>query len=445
MTMDTPLPNPGLRAGILILLLGLLSADGWALELTRGPYLQRGTSDSIIIRWRTDLPSESVVRYGGSPAGLTHTTNSRALTTEHEVLVTGLAADTRYFYAVGSSGRVLAGGDSDHFFTTSPPAGAPAGTRIWVLGDSGTADDDAQAVRDAYLGYPGHGDTDLVLMLGDNAYSSGQDAEYQEAVFDIYPTVLRSRVLWPAMGNHDGYGSESRTQTGPYFDIFSLPRRGQAGGVPSGTEAYYAFDYANIHFICLDSYGSSRSPSGPMLTWLRRDLAATSRQWIIVYWHHPPYTMGRYNSDTGKRMTEMRRNVLPILDEYSVDLVLNGHSHAYERSFLLDGHYGPSATLTEGMILDGGDGREDGDGPYTKISGAPHQGVVYVVAGSAGETIDGMRHHPVMYSSLAELGSLILDIDGNRLDATFLQADGSVGDHFTIIKNTGKALAHSAN
>ena len=48
----------------------------------------------------------------------------------------------------------------------------------------------------------------------------------------------------------------SPTETGPYFDIFSLPTKAEAGGLASGTEAYYSFDYGNIHFVVLDSYQS---------------------------------------------------------------------------------------------------------------------------------------------------------------------------------------------
>ena len=114
-------------------------------------------------------------------------------------------------------------------------------TRIWVIGDSGTADANAAAVRDAYLNFTGTRHTDLWLMLGDNAYESGTDAEYQNAVFNMYPTLLRQSVLWPTFGNHDGIASNSASQSGPYYDIFSLPRNGEAGGVASGTEAYYSF------------------------------------------------------------------------------------------------------------------------------------------------------------------------------------------------------------
>ena len=90
-------------------------------------------------------------------------------------------------------------------------------------------------------------------MLGDNAYTNGTDAEYQGAVFDTYADMLQRSVLWPAFGNHDALSASSVTQSGPYYDIFSLPRAGEAGGIASGTEAYFSFDYANIHFIVLNS------------------------------------------------------------------------------------------------------------------------------------------------------------------------------------------------
>ena len=64
----------------------------------------------------------------------------------------------------------------------------------------------------------------------------------------------------------------------------------------------------------------------------------------------------------------MRESLLPILEDFGVDLVLTGHSHSYERSFLIDGHYGTSGTLVPSMILDSGDGRPTGTGAYEKAS-----------------------------------------------------------------------------
>src|SRR5438552_16877275 len=134
--------------------------------------------------------------------------------------------------------------------------------------------------------------------------------------------------------------------------MFTLPKAAEAGGMASGTEDYYSFDYGNVQFICLDSMTSDRSPSGAMMTWLQNDLASTTLNWIIAYWHHPPYSKGSHNSDTEQQLIEMRQNANPILESHGVDLVLTGHSHSYERSFLLDGHYGTSNTLTSAMIKD---------------------------------------------------------------------------------------------
>src|SRR4029453_9609405 len=112
------------------------------------------------------------------------------------------------------------------------------------------------------------------------------------------PAMLRKTVLWPAYGNHDGRGSDSATNTGPYYDMFTLPKQGEAGGMPSGTEAYYSFDYGNIHFICLESFETDRSANGAMMTWLQSDLASTQQKWIVAFWHHPPYSKGSHDSDT---------------------------------------------------------------------------------------------------------------------------------------------------
>ncbi|HXG67965.1 MAG TPA: fibronectin type III domain-containing protein [Blastocatellia bacterium] len=404
--------------------------------VTRGPYLQSGTPTSVVVRWRTDVATDSRVRYGTTQGNLTLTADNPTITTEHEVTLTGLSPETTYYYSVGTAAATLAGNDAGHFFMTAPAAGAARPTRIWVLGDSGTANANAQAVRNAYLSFTGATHTNLWLMLGDNAYPNGTDSEYQAAVFNMYPTMLRKSVLWPTLGNHDTAGSTNPPSSLPYYNIFTLPTNGEAGGMASGTEDYYSFDYGNIHFICLDSMTSDRSPGGPMLTWLQNDLASTTQQWIIAFWHHPPYSKGSHNSDTETQLVQMRENALPILEAGGVDLVLTGHSHSYERSFLIDGHYGLSGTFTDAMKKDGGDGRADGAGAYTKASpgAAPNEGAVYVVAGSSGQTSGGLLNHPAMFISLNNLGSMVLDINGNRLDARFLRETGSTADYFTIIK-----------
>ncbi len=419
-------------------------------ELRRGPYLQTAGTSQITICWRTQVSVDARVRYGLAPGNLTMTADDVTVGTEHAVELTGLAADTVYYYQVGTTaGEAIAGDDTDHVFRTAPPVGTRSKARIWVIGDSGTADANAEAVRDAYLAYPDADATNLWLMLGDNAYDDGTDEEYQAAVFDMYPSLLRRFALWPTLGNHDAYTADSTTESGPYYDIFRLPRAAEAGGMASGTEAYYSFDFANIHFVCLDSEDSNRLPSGAMLQWLQNDLASTTQDWIIAFWHHPPYTKGSHDSDnagdSGGRMRQMRLNALPILEAAGVDLVLSGHSHSYERSFLLNGHYLTSNTLTPEMILDGGDGRENSDGAYVKASQglAGNEGTVYIVAGSSGKTSAGPLNHPVMFRSIRRLGSVVLDVEGHRMDIRFLNNVGVGDDWLTLYKGEPESDANA--
>lgn len=405
-------------------------------NVTRGPYLQMNTPTSLTVRWRTDVATNSRVSYGSSPATLTQNADDATSTTEHVVTIAGLSPNQTYYYSVGSTTSTLVGADANHFFKTSPVAGTAAPTRVWVLGDAGTANASQTGVRNAYYTFTGSTYTNLILMLGDNAYNNGTDTEYQAAVFNMYPTILRQTPLWSTIGNHDTGQVTNPSPTIPYYQMFTFPQNAEVGGLASGTEDYYSFDYGNIHFVCLDSMTSSRAVGSPMLTWLQNDLAANTKEWIIAFWHHPPYTKGSHDSDTETQLIEMRQNVLPILEDYGVDLVLTGHSHSYERSFLIDGHYGSSSTFTNAMKKNGGDGSPSGNGAYTKATLGPsgHEGAVYVTAGSSGQISGGTLNHPAMFISLNILGSMVLDFNGNQLDAKFLRETGAIADSFTIIK-----------
>ena len=56
-----------------------------AAQVGRGPYLQTMTDTSVIVRWRTDLSTDSVVRYGTAPGSLTMTETVAGSATEHTV------------------------------------------------------------------------------------------------------------------------------------------------------------------------------------------------------------------------------------------------------------------------------------------------------------------------------------------------------------------------
>jgi len=398
-----------------------------------------GTPSSMTIRWRTNIATSTRVWYGLSPSNLAFTNTVNGTRTEHEVKVSGLAANTTYYYAVGNTSGQLMTPTANHYFRTSPTPGSSQTVKVWVLGDCGTGDDNQRDVRDAFYNYFGPGRLDMMLLLGDNAYEDGTDAEFQVALFEnMYEGRIINTVMWPAIGNHETITADSPTQTGPYYDIFTMPTNGEAGGTPSGTEAYYSFDYGNIHFIVLDSDDSNRSPSGPMLTWLQNDLANTTQDWKVAYFHHPPYSKNG-SSDNATKETQMRQNALPILEAHGVDLVLVGHSHDYERSYLINGHYGYSSSWNPAtMALDLGDGRLDGDGAYTKSIGAgpAAAGTVYIVTGSAAKKGGGIiTPHPVMYKSLDERGSLYFEVTGNQMDITFIRQNEVIEDYLTIIKS----------
>jgi hypothetical protein len=134
----------------------------------------------------------------------------------------------------------------------------------------------------------------------------------------------------------------------------------------------------------------------------------------------------------------MRERALPLLEAYGVDLVLSGHSHAYERSYLLNGHYGFSSSLKASNILDHTLGRASTGGPYRKPSSGlgANQGAVYVVCGCSGlnSLLEGFPLHPAMALNHGGLGSMVIDVNGLQLTARFLRPSRAIDDAFTIDK-----------
>ncbi|HET7559175.1 MAG TPA: metallophosphoesterase family protein, partial [Limnochordia bacterium] len=426
----------------------------------RGPYLTMGTPHGVTLIWRLGRRIEPVVRYGLRPEALERRLAAKAIATkthsgaegsgrlhsapddawQYEATFTELEPGTRYYYAVYDGERKVLGGDPDHHFRTSPPPGSHTPFRFWTFGDSGRnnqAQYDVQAAMRRYTAADGR-PLDLFLHCGDMAYSSGTDWEFQGRFFKPYAKTLRQVVLWPTMSNHEGVSSDGATDTGPYYDAFVLPTEGQAGGVPSGTESFFSFEYANAHFVCLNTYAVDLSPEAPMARWLVADLAAAQSErradWIIAYWHHSPYTKGSHDSDTEAGLIDVRAQIMPLLEAGGVDLIFNGHSHVYERSMLMDGAYG-TPTSAERCILDDGDGDPAGNGPYRKSRGLrPHEGTVVVVVGCGGTPVARRGTMPVMRRVLSENGSVLVDVDGETLTAVMVNAAGEVRDRFQIVK-----------
>ncbi|HEX7861571.1 MAG TPA: metallophosphoesterase family protein [Verrucomicrobiae bacterium] len=450
-------------------------------SLTRGPYLQFSTTNSMHIVWRTEGPTLPVVRFGKRLDALTQrssevvtraslgvdgqhipskwvalrTKQNLALpklhsapigTFQYEVRLTGLEPNTRYYYVVMDGEHPLTKVDASFSVVTPPPRGAHQRIRFWAIGDSGTG---RQAQIDVYnamlatVKRENHA-IDFWLHLGDMAYGRGRDVEFQSRFFESYAPTLRGSVCWPTMGNHEGSISRGATGIGPYYDAYVVPTRGEAGGLASGTEAYYSFDWGNIHFVCLDSHDLERKPTGGMAKWLKADLERTKADWVIAFWHHPPYTKGSHDSDKEKDLTEMREYIMPLIDSGGVDLVLTGHSHVYERSMLIDGAYA-TPSVSENVVLDDGDGDPEGDGAYRKSQGIhPHEGTVQIVAGHAGANLGRKGTIPFMRKTIVEHGSVLIDVYGDTLSATMVNANGTTRDAFQLVKRGNVDLAHIA-
>ncbi|MFM1875144.1 MAG: hypothetical protein RL266_881 [Bacteroidota bacterium] len=416
-------------------------------QLVRGPYLNSGTPTSMVVRWRTAQAEVGKLIYGTDQQSLSDTLVASGSETDHEFLVNGLQSGTDYFYRVAGEDTIYTPADSSFYFRTSPISGTATPTRIWAIGDFGNG---SQAQLDVKTGYTEHfGDvhTDIWMWLGDNAYGDGTDQEYQEKVFEVYPEVFKNSVVWPTPGNHD-YGSIDFFNNGPYYDIMTLPTNGEAGGLPSGEEGYYSFDYGNIHFLSLNTEYLLwiALPGTGFQDWLEQDLQNTTADWIICFFHQPAYSKGSHDSDDfGSRPVLMRQNVLPLLEEYGVDMVLNGHSHSYERSYLINGHYGTSDTWDPStMLIDGTNGNPNDAGPYEKYQNGMQQnvGAVYSVVGCSGQKGSGNSplNHPVMYMSTEDYhGSMVIDIDSLVLNAKFIDTTGAVLDEFAIVKLPGES------
>ena len=429
--------------------------------LTRGPYLQLATSSSIHIVWRTKGDTQPVVRFGVKPDNLESLVMPEQISVrrlapedekeerdedylhsaaegnvQYEAKIEGLEAGKKYYYAIYDRDTQLAGGDDQHYFRTHPPQGSQLPMRFWVVGDSGTGDANQAAVYEGMQQYIAKDNRplDFYLHVGDMAYPKGTDHEFQRNFFNVYQPTLRNVVCWPTMGNHEGLTSKGLLGQGPYYDAYVCPTRAEAGGVPSNSEAFYSFDYGNVHFICLDSHDLDRGPAGIMAKWLRADLEKTKADWLIAFFHHPPYTKGSHDSDKEQQLIEMRELIMPILESGGVDLVLTGHSHIYERSMLIDGAY-QTPTTAAGVVLNDGDGDPEGDGAYQKSSGLhPNQGVVQVVTGNGGAKVSRRGTSPVMKRVVVEHGSVIVDVADDTLTAVMVNRESVRRDLFSIVK-----------
>jgi hypothetical protein len=424
-------------------------------ELLRGPYLQMATSTSMMIRWRTNTFDRSKVKYGLSSASLNMQVVDSTLTLEHSITLKSLKPYTKYYYTIGGLADTVLQGNADNYFYTFPEKGSEQMIRIAGFGDCGNKSPNQINVRDQIKNYLGNNYLNAWILMGDNAYSDGTDAEFQVKFFDVYKdNMLKKYPLYPVPGNHDyhDYSSASLADHDKiaYFLNFSVPTKAEAGGVASNTKSYYSYDIGNVHFLALDSYGADNRGThmydgiGEQIEWVKKDLEANKSKWVVAYWHHPPFTKGSHDSDNEQLLIQIRQRFLKILEDKGVDLVLCGHSHVYERTKLIKGYYGMEVDFDAAKheinhstaLYDG----SKNSAPYIKNS-KDNKGTVYVVSGSAG-ALGGHKetypHNAMFYSNYELGGAIMLEVQGNQLDLKWINTAGKVGDHFTMMKDVSR-------
>ncbi|OIP54097.1 MAG: serine/threonine protein phosphatase [Helicobacteraceae bacterium CG2_30_36_10] len=395
----------------------------------RQPYMVMQTAKSITIKWQTPKAEIGTLAYGLSPENLNHVLLEEVGSDKHSISIPKLKECTKYFYSVTSPSMSI-DNEGRSFSTLCQNADLQ---RLWVIGDSGDRGAGQATVYNKMLGYI-HNDfsqLNMWLLLGDNAYSSGTQKQFNKALFEPYKELVKRFVPWAVTGNHD-------TRRWAFYDIWNFPTKGESGGVPSGNKYFYSIDNGNLHIVMLDSENPSLDSDGDMANWLRKDLQANTKPWTIVVFHTPPYTDGGHKSDdeynSGGRMVNMRENFVPIFDEFGVDLVLNGHSHGYERSKLMLNHLGKSNTFDAKKHL-----VQDNDSCYTKqLKATKNSGTVYVVCGSSSKLDSATLKHPAMPFSHQKMGSLILEVTPTTLTSKFLTVFGTIADEFTINKNNSE-------
>jgi predicted phosphodiesterase len=279
------------------------SEAGTSAALVKGPYVQHLATNSATVMWETDVPCDSRVAYGKAVPGESAAWDP-ALVTLHRVVLAGLDADAAYVYQASSGGAVSGPGS----FTTAPSAGQPF--RFAVYGDSRSDPaTHAQVVQSIGDSRPA-----IVFHTGDLVGSGTDYSLWQRDFFAPAQELLASAPVVPVLGNHE-YG------IGPlwFFYFFDRPL----------DQGWWALTYGNTRFIGLDT-DVPYTAGSLQQSWLRQEFtspAYADATWHVVFFHHPAFTCTTSHADDAG----ICEHLVPLFEQYGVDLVFQGHSHTYER------------------------------------------------------------------------------------------------------------------
>ncbi|KAH7683084.1 Acid phosphatase protein [Dioscorea alata] len=323
----------------------------------------------------------SVVRYGSLRHTLSHEATGYSLVYNqlypfqglqnytsgiiHHVRLTGLEPGAQYYYQCGDPS--IPAMSAVHAFKTMPissPQSYP--NRIAIVGDLGLTYNTTSTIDHMSSNEP-----DLIVLVGDVTYANlyltnGTGSDCYSCSFPQTPIHETYQPRWdywgrfmepvvstiPLMvveGNHEIEEQAEHKTFLSYSSRFAFP------SVESGSFStfYYSFNAGGIHFIMLGAY-ISYYKQGEQYKWLERDLASVDRTvtpWLIATWHPPWYSTYKAHY---REAECMRVEMEELLYSYGVDVVFNGHVHAYERSNRVYNFSLDSCAPLHIMVGDGG-------------------------------------------------------------------------------------------
>jgi hypothetical protein len=310
------------------------------------PYLQAPTTNSIFVNWKTESNVESTVEYGISPTALNTTvTGTNQIMSDtgypanyyyHTVHITGLTANTKYYYRIKT-------GDAQsevHSFKTIPAPGQAATAdghlRFLVLGDNQMRNEPrfdtlvASAKRKIAqrwgAGLDPSDNIALTVMMGDQVDVGTLD-HYENVHFKKNRELSGLLPIQTLVGNHETYGTLAMQA---YYDHYILDGMSYQG-ISSGTENYYANQVGNVLFIAMDTEHTSVQ----QLTWVAQVVEAANNDstvsWIVSLGHRP-YQAEQYVGDISPWI---RNSAMPILTTSPKHVLhIGAHHHLYHRGQL---------------------------------------------------------------------------------------------------------------
>jgi len=368
-------------ARLLVVTALLGAAPAAATTLTRGPYLQLLTTQSATVVWNTDTPAACALAI--HPLGGATTVIPGPTDTVCAIAPTGLSPGTQYAYAPLADGVAL--GPESVLRTDAP---TPSFSFL-VVGDSGCGCPAQLAVRDRMLGVA----ADFVLHTGDMIYDNGAAADFDPKFFAPYRDLVRTRVFWPCLGNHDIVADGGASWRAAFYT---------PANNPSGSEHYYSFDFGSAHVVVLDS-NASTAPGSPQYVFLDQDLGASAAPWKFVALHHTIYSSSQHGSALA-----IRANLVPVFDRRGVDVVFMGHDHDYERTKPLRGD----------QIV------------------APGAGTVYITTGGGGKSLYSAGQSSFTAYAESAYHFTRVAVDGAAVGIEMIRDDGAVRDTLNLAKPT---------